>query len=140
MDPDAARGDFSQRLQQMGVVQPNPTYSPSSTASSQGATRVDLGTKDALKHQNVSAKANPTLTALQARQRLQQQAESEFELMGSANSKGRQLIDMRTLVEALSLLDRGMPQTDVEKKLRLAEGLLNHLGGPRLLSHETTTA
>lgn len=129
-------GDFSQRLQQMGVVQPNPTYSPSSTA--------DVPSPAGIPNQTIGApqfppkKANPTLSALEARRRLQHQAEKEFEALGSANPTGRRLVDMRTLIDALQLLNRGAPQADVEKRLQLEAGLLGKLGGPRIISHETT--
>lgn len=60
--------------------------------------------------------------------------------MGFANSTGRRLVDMRTLIDAMQLLNRGMRQADVEKKLQLEAGLLDKLGGPGIISHETTNA
>ncbi|KFH41052.1 hypothetical protein ACRE_082360 [Hapsidospora chrysogenum ATCC 11550] len=139
MDPDAVTGNFSQRLQQMGVVQPNPTYSPSSTA---------------MPHQNPAAlgrrsgsagpafaptRSNPTLSALEARRRLQQEAEAEFEALGTGKPGGRRFVDMRTLVDAMTLLNRGTPQEEIEKRLNLENGLLERLGKPGTLSHESTS-
>ena len=123
----------------MGAVQPNPTYSPSSTAA-------NMPSPPGIPNQTVGApqfppsKGNPTLSALESRRRLQNQAEKDFETMGSANSSGRRLMDMRTLIDALQLLNRGMSQPEVEKKLKLEAGLLNRLGGPRVISHEVATS
>lgn len=80
------------------------------------------------------------MSALESRRRLQVQAERDFEALGSVNSAGRRLIDMRTLVDALQLLNRGMCQRDVEKKLQLETGLLGKLGGPLVISHEVTSS
>lgn len=96
-----------------------------------------MGSSPMMRQSFAPSNNNPTLRALEVRQRLQQQAEHEFEHMRQADSPGRQLIDMRTLIEAMRLLDHGMLQVDVEKKLLLANGLLSKLGGPSILSHES---
>ena len=139
MDPDAVTGNFSQRLQQMGVVQPNPTYSPSSTA-------MPPENPAALARRSGSAgpafaptRSNPTLSALEARRRLQQEAEAEFEALGTGKPGGRRFVDMRTLVDAMTLLNRGTPQEEIEKRLNLENGLLERLGKPGTLSHESTS-
>ena len=140
MDPDAMTGDFSQRLQQMGVVQPNPTYSPSSTAvPHQTSPRPNrpLGHRDPT---STPFKANPILSALEARRRLQHEAEVEFEGLGTSKVKGQRFVNMRTLVDALVLLDRGTPRDEVERGLNLENGLLKRLGGPGILSHESTAS
>lgn len=137
MDPDAITGDFSQRLQQMGVAQPNPTYSPSSTAvpySNPNPVSHPLGP---VAPSSTSPKANVTLSALEARRRMQHKAEVEFEAMGTNSGKGRSFVDMRTLIDAIHLLDCGVPQADIERRLRLKTGLLDKLGRPGILSHET---
>lgn len=135
MDPDFAMdqlpsGDFARRLQQMGVAQPNPTYSASSTATPMQ------------EHQETptgplypSAIHNVTLSALEARRAVQQQADEDFEAMGRASSQGRRFIDMRTLVDAMQLLSQGRSPIEVEKKLQLQPGLLSKLGRADVLTH-----
>lgn len=58
--------------------------------------------------------------------------------MGSGNSQGRRFMDMRTLIDAIRMLDQGMSRTDIETRLNLKKGLLDKLGRPGILSHETT--
>ena len=138
MDPDAVTGNFSQRLQQMGVVQPNPTYSPSSTAMPH-ENPTPLGRPSGSTGPAFTpARSNPTLSALEARRRLQQEAEAEFEALGTGKPHGRRFVDMRTLVDAMTLLNRGTPQEEIEKRLNLESGLLERLGKPGTLSHEST--
>lgn len=126
-DPDFAPGGFSQRLQQMGVAEPSPTYSSSSTAH-----HPPTGPLYAPK------RTNTTLTAIGARQRLQQQAELEFENMGRADSQGRRFLDIRTIVDAMQLRDRGMPQKDIEARLGIRAGLLDRVSRQDVLSHVTS--
>lgn len=140
MDPDAVNGNFSQRLQQMGVVQPNPTCSPSSTAVPYQMMPGPDRPLDSLSPTFTPSKTNPTLSALEARRQLQHQAEIEFETLGTSETNGRRFVDMRTLVDALALLDRGTPRQEVEKRLSLENGLLEKLGGPSILSHESTAS
>lgn len=135
-DPDAVSGDFHQRLQ--SIVQPNSTYSPFSTAAShQIHTGLD-GPVLPSAPTFAPAKSNPTLTVLEARRRLQQAAETEFEAMGRASSKGRRFVDMRTLIDAMRLRDSGVSQSDIERQLRLDSALLDKLGRLGVLSHAST--
>lgn len=111
---------FSQRLKQMGVATPNPTLSNSSTASSypvfpgQGS----QGSK------YPSPSQNTTLNALEARQRLQDRADLEFERPG----QGREFLDIGTLKQMLMMQARGAPAADIEKRLRLKSGVVSRLG------------
>lgn len=129
MDPDFAPGGFSQRLQSMGIVEPNPTYSPSSTANPQ------LGPSAPLGPMYPPARTNPTLTALEARQRLQREAEENLEAMGRSGNEGRRFLDMRTVVDAIKLRDHGVPQQEIESRLRIQPGLLSRFGRPDILKH-----
>jgi hypothetical protein len=138
MDPDAVTGNFSQRLQQMGIVQPNPTYSPSSTAMPHENPTALGRPPGSAGPAFTPARSNPTLSALEARRRLQQEVEAEFEALGTGKSGGRRFVDMRTLVDAMTLLNRGTPQKEIEKRLNLEHGLLERLGKPGILSHEST--
>lgn len=131
MDPDFTPGDFSRRLHEMGIVQPNPTLSNSSTASSNLSPEsldVPLGPLFA------PAKRNTTLSVLEARRRLEQVAAEDLENMGRDAGR-RRLADMRTILDAVHLLNNGVPAADVEKRLRLAPGLLSKLGPSGVLTH-----
>ncbi|KAI1774719.1 hypothetical protein F4818DRAFT_70776 [Hypoxylon cercidicola] len=123
VDPDpnpATNPAFSQRLKQMGVATPNPTLSNSSTASpypvfpDQGPRRSNFP----------SSAQNRTLGALEARQRLQEQADLEFEKPG----QGREFLDVGTLKQMLMMQARGAPPADIEKRLRLKSGVVGRLG------------
>ena len=135
MDPDAVSGDFSQRLHQMGIAEPNPTYSPSSTATPQ---RQSADTIAPLGPLFPSAKNNATLSVLEARRRLQQLAEEDFEAMGHSSSQGRRFLDMRTMVEAMQLRSRGTSNADIEKRLGLQARVLDKLGRQSIISHIST--
>ena len=134
MHSDLPTSDFSRRLQQMGVAQPNPTFSPSSTANS-SLDPADTGFHHPPGPVFASSKQNTTLSVLDARRCLQQRAEEDFEAMGRASSTGRQFIDMRTMIDALQLLDRGLSRAQVEKQLKLRPSVLNQLGRSGIITH-----
>ncbi|KAF5710171.1 hypothetical protein FMUND_9671 [Fusarium mundagurra] len=123
MDPDFPTGDFSRRLHKMGIADSNPTYSPSSTASTPPGPSF------------VPSRSNPTLVALSARDRLQDEVEEDFANMGR---EGRRFLDMRTLVDAMKFRDRGIPEKEIESRLRLQSGLLSKLGQEKTFSHVTS--
>ncbi|KAL3959040.1 hypothetical protein ACCO45_007202 [Purpureocillium lilacinum] len=103
MDPDFTPGSgFSQRLHQMGVVQPNPTFSPSSTATGpeRGGSAPLFPTSRAV---------NSTLSVLDARQALQLQADQDLENMGRSGYRGRRLLDMRTVLDVIHMRERAVP-------------------------------
>lgn len=131
LDSSDVTGDFSRRLQQMGVVQPNPTYSPSSTAGTHG----DAAPPTPLGPMFPSVSNNTTLSVLEARQRLQRAAEEELEAGGQSSSQSRRFVDMRTLVDAMQLRHRGMSSADIERKLRMRPGLLQIIENRSLISH-----
>ncbi|KAM0243937.1 hypothetical protein ACHAP5_006796 [Fusarium lateritium] len=129
MDPDFPTGDFSRRLHQMGIADTNPTYSPSSTAGSPLGPSAPPGPTFA------PNRSNTTLIALEARDRLQGEAEEDFANMGR---EGRRFLDMRTLVDAMKLRDRGLPEKDIEARFRIQPGLLSKLGREKTFSHVTS--
>ncbi len=135
MDPDLVTGDFSKRLQQMGIADPNPTYSPSSTAFPQAMD----GPSQPLGPAFPSARTNATPSVLEARRQLQQEAEEDFEAMGRSGSQGRRFVDMRTLVEAMQMRERGAAATDIERRLQLQPNLLEKLGRQSIVSHMAST-
>ncbi|KAF3057380.1 hypothetical protein GL218_06272 [Daldinia childiae] len=123
IDPDPnpfTNAAFSQRLKQMGVATPNPTLSNSSTASPYPGSP-DQGPRS---HIFPSPAQNPTLSALEARQRLEERATLEFENV----RQGREFLDVGTLKQALVLQARGTPAADIERRLRLKSGVVNRLG------------
>ncbi|KAI8959688.1 hypothetical protein F5Y11DRAFT_296693 [Daldinia sp. FL1419] len=123
IDPDPnpfTNAAFSQRLKQMGVATPNPTLSNSSTASPYPGAP-DQGPQS---HMYPSPAQNQTLSALEARRRLQERATLEFENMRD----GREFLDVGTLKQALVLRARGSPSKDIERILRLKSGVVERLG------------
>ncbi|KAL7906110.1 hypothetical protein GGI35DRAFT_114890 [Trichoderma velutinum] len=130
-DPDFAPADFSRRLHQMGIVQPNPTLSNSSTAKPNlSPESLDVPPGPLFP----PAKRNTTLSVLEARRRLEQIAAEDLENMGRDEGRRRQA-DMRTILDAVQLLNNGFPIADVEKRLRLSPGLLSKLGPSGILTH-----
>lgn len=141
----------------MGIVQPNPTFSPSSTAGPvhlpatgsrpTGGAEVRGHDADILRqienHQRQYASARPpsasasgsnrpntTLTVLEARRRIQDQAAADSE---SFSQKGREFLSALTLRDALVLRSRGMPPAAIEQRLRLKPGVIARLGRPGLV-------
>ncbi|VUC30040.1 unnamed protein product [Clonostachys rosea] len=140
IDPDAAPGDFSARLHQMGVVQPNPTFSPSSRAARKHGPPPSRpvepsGPTAPLAPLFAPSTSNTTLSALDSRRRLQKLAEAELDPMQRGSLQGRRFIDMRTLIDAIRMRDSGLPLAGIEKRLGLEPGLLGKLNGPEVLSH-----
>lgn len=132
---DGVPGGFSQRLQQMGVVQPNPTYSSSSTAA-ESFTHHPEGLSASPGPANFPpAPRNQTVSALEARQQLQRLAEQDLEATGRSSNTTRRFLDMRTLVEAMKLRDQGIALADIESRLQLQPNLLQKLGRASILSH-----
>lgn len=107
---------FSQRLKQMGVATPNPTLSNSSIASpgppSSGSS--SLGPR------YPAVARNQTLNALEARGRLQDQVDIQFENPAA----GREFADVNTLRQALMMRKRGISSSDIENRLRLGKGVV----------------
>lgn len=137
-DPDFTPAGFASRLQQMGIVDPNPTFSPSSRAGN---------TLDALQHGGMpssaagpifpSSRANLTLSALASRRAVQERADADmerFQQVGIREAR-RRYVDMRTLADALQLLDKGVAARDVENRLGMEAGLLRKLGPKGVLTH-----
>ncbi|KAI1800478.1 hypothetical protein F4811DRAFT_27984 [Daldinia bambusicola] len=131
VDPDPnpfTNAAFSQRLKQMGVATPNPTFSHSSTAS----TSLYPGAPDQGPHSHAypSPAQNQTLSALDARRRLQERATGEYEdgMAAGRQGGGREFLDVGTLKQALVLQARGAPAAEIEKRLRMKSGVVERLG------------
>lgn len=124
--PETMNPAFSDRLKQLGVAQPNPTYSPSSIASQMSGNQTS-GSKFP------SASKNPTLSALQARDRFQKEADEEFGNMGRSGSQGRQYLDIGTIRNILVMRERGASPEDIETRFNLRSGVVNRLGARGLV-------
>ncbi|PHH59420.1 hypothetical protein CDD81_3206 [Ophiocordyceps australis] len=120
IDADIAPGGFSKRLHQMGIAQPQPTLSHSSVVTAQATP---------------ASSSNATLSVLEARRLLQQKYNEDQK----AGRSDRRLVDMRTLVVALKMRQRGIPGPEIETKLGLETGLVNKLGQPNIVTHLTAT-
>lgn len=127
-DPDFAPEDFSRRLHEMGVAQPNPTYSPSSTVNVQNRQRNQGGFMRV-------TKSNTILSVLEARQALQKQADDDFESLSCSERQPKRFADMRTLIDAMKMRDIGIANSDIETRLALRAGSIEKLGRRGLLSH-----
>ncbi|OAA45860.1 hypothetical protein BBO_03501 [Beauveria brongniartii RCEF 3172] len=134
-DAEFTPAGFARRLQQMGIVDPNPTFSPSSRAA--GAHHLGGLPSSAAGPVFPASTANATLSALAARQRVQERAEADMERFQQVGMRGaaRRYVDMRTLSDALQLLDRGVPREEVEARMGMQEGLLARLGRKGVLTH-----
>ncbi|KOS23320.1 hypothetical protein ESCO_006636 [Escovopsis weberi] len=128
-DPDLTAGDFTRRLHEMGIVQPNPTFSPSSTASSSLSPESAVAPLGPL---FPAARHNATLSVLEAQRRLEHQAAEDFEAMG--RGAPRRFVDVGMLADAVELRARGVPDAEVERRLRLTPGLLGRLGPAGVLA------
>lgn len=65
---------------------------------------------------------------LQARQRLQEEAEEELLSVGSRGFPGKRFADAGTVRQALLLRQKGEGEEEVERKLGLRKGRLGVLG------------
>ncbi|KAK0747912.1 hypothetical protein B0T21DRAFT_343631 [Apiosordaria backusii] len=123
---DYPTSDFASRLKQMGIAQPNPTYSPSSIASplvdASGISQSISGPRFP------SAKNNPTLGALEARRRLEEKAKAEMEDWGKSSHQGKELLDIGTIKKIFVLRDKGESEQVIEEKLGLKKGVVARLG------------
>jgi hypothetical protein len=124
---------FADRLRKMGAVQPNPFYSPSSTAGPRHGSP-DAGGDP--QHSSApapsypSARDNATLGVLEARRRLQERADAEMESMGRSTDKGRELLDVGTIRRVLLLRRQGRSDAEIEARFHLRPGVVRKLGPP----------
>ncbi|KXX77552.1 hypothetical protein MMYC01_207022 [Madurella mycetomatis] len=134
MDPDGPElsADFADRLRKMGIVQPNPTFSPSSIASPFPDAS---GIKQPLSSPRFpSASNNATLGVLEARRRLEEQAKNELDNRGKSTDRGREFLDIATVKQILVLRQRGESASDIEARLSLRPGIVARLGPEGVVS------
>ncbi|KAK3942780.1 hypothetical protein QBC46DRAFT_283427 [Diplogelasinospora grovesii] len=129
--PEDMNPAFSDRLKQLGVVQPNPTYSPSSTAGSAlDASQFQSPTASHFPPASnfPSASNNATLGVLEARRQLQEKADEEFNNMGTSADRGKEFLSVATIRDILVLRERGESASAIESRLRLKRGVVARLG------------
>lgn len=126
---------FAARLRELGAVQPNPAFShssvagqPSSTSNSSSSTQFQSPPPPSWP----AARDNATLGVLEARRRLEEQAESELENMGRATRSdgGRELLDVGTIRRVLLLRRQGVGEREIEERFGLKPGTVRRLGPP----------
>ncbi|KAK6215333.1 hypothetical protein QIS74_08352 [Colletotrichum tabaci] len=127
---DNVTAEFSSRLRQMGVVQPNPTFSPTSTAGP--SPHADLIQNPGPLFPSTSR--NITLGTLEARSRFQKQADAEFDGLGRISSEGREFLDLKTIVQMHLMRDNGHSSAEIEARLNLKKGVVARLGRPGITS------
>lgn len=108
----------------MGIVNPTPTFSPSSKANPEitPSAPPDIGVRYA------PPANNPTVASLEARRRLQVRADAEFEALGRRGSPGREFLDVVTIGKALTMRERGVAAEEIEGHLNLKAGVVARLG------------
>lgn len=113
----------------MGVAQPNPTFSPSSTATSgASASQPVHGPAYPIASKNV------TLSVLEARRRLQEEATGEFDRLGRSTDRGREFLDVGTIQDILVLRDQGIDPAAIESRFNLKAGVVKRLGPAGVVS------
>lgn len=116
---DASDPHFAQSLRSIGPVQPNTTYSPSSTFNPQQAQR-SMG---------LDSRKNPAVAVLEHRARLQDEADLEFREAGKRGHAGRQFLDVSMIRQILIQRDeKGFSAAQIEKGMGLKAGVVERLG------------
>lgn len=81
------------------------------------------------------AASSPALLTVKARQKISQAAEEELEAVASGSVAGRQFMDAFTISQALTMRDQQkMPRREIEKLLRMKEGVMDRLGKDGVIS------
>ncbi|KAJ4393157.1 hypothetical protein N0V93_002364 [Gnomoniopsis smithogilvyi] len=125
--------DLAKRLREIGVVQPNPTFSNSSTAtttSSQPHSQLEQTENSGPIFP--AASQNAVLSALEARRRVQREAEVEFENLGLSSSEGRNFLHAGMIRDILVMRERGANEAAIENRFNLKRGVVKRLGPPHL--------
>ncbi|KAF2103002.1 hypothetical protein NA57DRAFT_71985 [Rhizodiscina lignyota] len=139
---DSSDPVYASNLRTLGAVQPNPILSHTSTnpidptttkASRRPQEPVDASNQPFPVSQfaALNPRNNPAIAILEARQRLQEEADREFQTAGRGRKgvEGRQFLDVVTLRQILQLRDdRGMSADDIEQRMGLKKGVVARLG------------
>ncbi|KAK0617854.1 hypothetical protein B0T17DRAFT_509446 [Bombardia bombarda] len=135
--PESITPAFADRLRQMGIVQPHPTFSPSSIATTPGpdADRSGGHNQSISAPQFAPSANNATLGVLDARRHLEELAAREFDRMGKSGSEGREFLDIATIRNILVLRQRGdLSPAEIEARFKLKPGVVTRLGPSNVIS------
>lgn len=123
---DASDPDFARSLRSLGPVQPNPTMSQTSAVPHPSNPN---NPAQAARPVGPDPRTNPAIAILDARARLQDEAEKEFMEAGKRGHEGRQFLDVYTIRQILTMRDeRGGSSAQIEKALGLKKGVVDRLG------------
>ena len=130
---DARDPVLASRLHSLGAVQPNPHYSASSTSSfdprrNESATLPSDMMNAPPQNMFPDPGDNPALRVLEARQRIQDEADQELANMGRKGFAGRNYVDAGVIQLALMRRARGEPDARIEEALMMKKGRLGVLG------------
>ncbi|KAF2868008.1 hypothetical protein BDV95DRAFT_501469 [Massariosphaeria phaeospora] len=133
VDTDARDPGLASRLNTLGAVQPNPHYSASSTSAFDPQRRQTSESPfDMMTSMPQSAypdpRENPALRLLEARRRIQEEAEEEMINAGRRGFQGRKYVDVGIIQMALMRQQRGEVNTKIEDVLGVKRGRLDVLG------------
>ena len=116
----------------MGAVEPNPHFSPTSTS----AFDPQRNTSSSFPSDMMSAppqsafpdpRDNPVLRVLEARQRIQEEAEEELTQVGRRGFQGRKYLDAGLIQLALMRRARGEADQKIEDAMGIKRGRLGTL-------------
>ena len=128
IDLDARDPHLAESLRRIGPVQPNPTFSPSSTSYASNPQASSLSSPSPVLHVPSPAN-NAALATLAARERIQSLYEEEKANIGRDGFQGKTLLDISTIRKILVLRDeQGMQPEEIERTLELKSGLLATFG------------
>jgi hypothetical protein len=133
IDVDARDPALASRLNSLGAVQPNPHYSASSTSSFDPQRNHSSTLPSDMMNappQNMfpGPQDNPALRVLEARQRIQDEADQELANIGRKGFAGRKYVDASVIQLALMRKARGEPDARIEDALTIKKGRLGVLG------------
>ncbi|CAO2657549.1 Nn.00g036750.m01.CDS01 [Neocucurbitaria sp. VM-36] len=133
IEQDAKDPAFASRLSSLGVVQPNPHYSPTSTSEFDPRRNSSPSLpSDMMQEPPTSAfpdpRNNPVLRVLEARQRITDEADDELRDVGRRGFAGRKYVDAGLIQLALMRQARGEPDSRIEEALGIKKGRLGVLG------------
>ncbi|KXL46371.1 hypothetical protein M433DRAFT_157690 [Acidomyces richmondensis BFW] len=71
---------------------------------------------------------NSALAVLEARSKLQEEAEKEFDQVGKGVNGGRQFLDVMVIRQILAQRDQGKSAANIERDMGLKKGVVERLG------------
>jgi 3-deoxy-7-phosphoheptulonate synthase len=136
IDADAKDPALASRLNTLGAVQPNPHYSPTSRSQFDPQPQRPSSQASALLGDMMQAppqsafpdpRNNPVLRVLEARQRIQDEAEEDLSHVGRRGFAGRKYVDAGLIQLAMMRQARGEPSQRIEEALGIKKGRLGLL-------------